>query len=249
MTSYPYVSQLTELLGRVNLGLERADDGFVVTYERERHPLPALPCDDIADAVRDAELLAIAAGIDAAVKNPAQLAPGEALREGAATLLPRVERRRFLAAYDAVLAGRGGGDDRERLFFSELGAGLVTCYVLDGGWRFSWLARGRVDSWGASPGTIHSVARSNLYARHEVDHRAPEVAIGDGYDAARVALIEDVFYDRVGAAGLAVALPCRDRLLLGPDLDPAAVAAAYAEADYPLSPAVLTYEGGQLTAR
>ena len=179
------------------------------------------------------------------MKFPGEVVPGESLRDGAATLLPRLERRRFVRAYHAVVNGRGGGDDAH-LVARDLGGDLVTCYVHDEGWRFAYIVQARARAWDTTLDTIHSVARSNLYARAPIDHRASEVAVGDGYDASRVTLIGDVFYDRGGPDGLPVAVPGRDLLLVGPDLDPAAVRAAYAAAKYPLSPQVLRFHRGQV---
>ena len=56
----------------------------------------------------------MAAGFEAAVKFPDPVID-ESFRDGAGNLLPRVERRRFVEAYDAVVGGRGGGD-AERLY-------------------------------------------------------------------------------------------------------------------------------------
>ena len=187
--------------------------------------------------------MALAAGIEAAVKFPAPVEDSDFL-EGATRLLPRVERATFLAGYDAVLAGRGGGDG-ERLASRELGAGLVVTYVQDEGWRFSYVTQAQADRWAVSPGTIDAGARSHLYHRDEVPWDTEQVSLGDGYDATRVVLASDLFYHRRGDQdGIPVALPGRDRLLVGPAVTPEATAAAFAAATYPLCPHPLRFSRG-----
>jgi hypothetical protein len=239
------VTRLATLLAKVRLRLEAAGAGWIIGYERERHPVATLCLDDLDPSAEDAELLAVAAAFEAAVKYPGELAPEETLRDGAAPLLPKLERARFVRAYDAVVAG-AGKDDAHRLVARPFGADLVTCYVHDGGWRFSYIVAGRAAGWDTTLDTVHSIARSNLYARAEVDHRARAVALDDGYDAARAAIVGDVFYDRVTSDGLRVAVPSRDQLFVGPDVDPDAVRAAYAAAAYPICPHVLVYDRHQV---
>jgi hypothetical protein len=243
-----HLDRLKELLGSVRLTLSDADGAFSVTWEKRVYPLSSLPLGDIDAAAEAAELLAVAAGIEAAVKAPGRLVPGEPLREGAKALLPRIERARFADAYDAVVLGSGKGEAM-RLLYQPMGAGLITTYVEDEGWKFVHLVRGRFDGWQTTPGTVHSVARSNLYHREPVDWQAAEVAIGDGYDASRAVLIDDVFYDRIGDLGAEIAVPGRDLLMVAPAgrrLLPEAVAAAYANAKYPISPQVFRFKGDVL---
>jgi len=240
------VARLGALLEKVRLRLERTGDGYVLAWEKERHPVTHLPLDALDPAAEPAELLAVAAAFEAAVKYPGELAPGEPLRDGAAPLLPKLERARFVTAYNAVIDATGRGD-AHRLLHRDFGGGLVTCYVHDAGWRFSYIIAGRAAGWDTTLDTIHSIARSNLYARAELDHRAREVAVRDGYDAARAVIVGDVFYDRLGATGVPVAIPSRDQLLVGPGLDPSAVRAAFDAAAYPLSPDIFTFAGHQLT--
>jgi len=239
------LARLRALLQSVRLDLEAGAAGLTLRWEGRAYPVAELPLDDLAADAEDAELLAVAAAFEAAVKYPGKAVPGEELREGAAALLPKVERRRFVRAYDAVVAGRGG-DDAERLYHRDFGAGLIVAYVQDEGWRFSHIVRGRVDGWDTTLDTVHSVARSNLYHRQALDWSAREVALGDGYDGARAVIVDDVFYDRAGAGGIEIAIPGRDQLFVGPDLDPAEVRAAYDRAAYKLSPEVLRFKGHQV---
>ena len=232
-------------MATVRLRLERSGDALVVGYEREEHPVPALPLDGLEEAAARAELVALAAGIEAAVKFPAPVEDCD-FRDGAFNLLPRVERGTFVRAYDAVLAGRDAPDE-ERLFVRELGAGLTQAYVRDEGWRFAYLTRAQVARWAVSPGTIDAGARSILYHRDEVPWDATAVHLDDGYDASRVALTTDVFYHLAGDDGVPVAVPGRDLLLVGDGVTAEAVAEAYAAARYPLCPHPLRFRAGSLT--
>jgi len=248
------LASLQALLRSVRLELEvTADrDGGVILWEGRRHPVVDLCLDDLDTNAERAEVMAVAAAFEAAVKYPGRLAPGEDLRTGAASLLPKVERRRFVRAYDAVIAGREGelGDlATHGLFANDLGGGLVTTYVQDEGWKFNYIPRGRVAGWDASPGTVHAVGRSNLYHRAAIDHHAAEVSNSDGYDAARVIIVDEVFYDRVGDRGIEVAIPGRDLLLVARGtLDPAAVKQAFDLQKYPISPLIFGLRGGRLEA-
>lgn len=243
------IDRLQALLASVRLTLEPDGAGGTLLWEKRRHPVADLCLDDLDPAAEQAELMAIAAAFDAAIKYPGRLVPGEDLRQGAAALLPKLERARFARAYDAVVLGRGADPAVEGLYVRDLGGGLIAAYVQDEGWRFNYLPRGRVAAWDASPDTVHAAARSNLYHRAALDHRAQEIALGDGYDAARAMLMDDVFYDRGDAEGIEVAVPGRDLVMVGPGLDPTAVAAAYAAARYPISPARFAFRNDRLTQK
>ena len=243
------LERLKTLLGTVRLGLEAADHGGVITWESRRYPVADLCLDGVDVAATQAELLAVAAAFEAAVKYPGRQVAGEDLRTGAAALLPKLERARFARAYDAVVLGRAGDLTSDGLYVRDFGGGLVTACVQDEGWKFNYLPRGRVAGWDASVDTVHSVGRSNLYHKAALDHRAREVAVGDGYDAARAIMMDDVFYDRAGPEGIEVAIPGRDLLMVGPDLDPAAVRQAYDLSKYPISPEIFWFKGDRLSQR
>lgn len=236
------LDKLRTLLGQVRL--ELVDDGRAVVWEGRTTPIASpLPLDGIDAAAEAGELMAVAAALEAAVKYPAKLVPGEDFRTGAAALLPKLERRRFAETYDAVRSGTEG----ERLLWRDFGAGLAVCYVEDQGWRFQYMARGRFAGWDTSLETVHSGARSNLYHRAAIDWQAREVALGDGYDAARAVVLDDVFYDRVGPdGGIAFAVPSRDLLMVATKARPlsaAEVRHAYETARYPISPEVMRFAG------
>lgn len=243
-------SRLSTLLSKVRLSLDTVSTALL--WEGRRYPVSDLCLDEIDPRAEQGELMAIAAAFDAAVKYPGRQAHGEDLKKGAQALLPKVERARFGRAYDAVIAGRGGDLAVDGLYLREFGGGLMTAYVQDEGWKFNYVPRGRVRQWDASEDTVHSVGRSNLYHRAALDHRASEVGLGDGYDGARVVLIDDIFYDRIGDTGCEVAVPGRDLLIVGrpgEKLDRGTIAQAYQKAAYPISPEVFLFKGHRLTER
>jgi hypothetical protein len=242
--------RLSALLSKVRLTLDTTD--LAVLWEGRRYPITDLCLDDVDMRAVDAELMAVAAAIDAAVKYPGRQTPGEDLRKGAATLLPKLERARFGRAYDSVVLGRGGDLAVDGLYRRDFGGGLIVAYVQDEGWKFNYIPNGRVAQWDASPDTVHSVARSNLYHRAALDHKTSEVALGDGYDAARGILIDDVFFDRVDDTGCELAIPGRDLLIVGQrgrHLDRAIVAQAHQLSKYPLSPEVFVFKGHRVAER
>ena len=171
------------------------------------------------------------------------------LLEGSATVLPRLERARFMRGYDAVLEGRGAGDE-ERPLHRDLGCGLMALYVRDAGWRFHYLVQGQLAQWDTDLSQIHEVARSNLYHRAPMDPDELRVTKGDGYDAARVLLTSDVFFT-IGSRqeGVPVSLPGRDTLLIGPESAARATLAAFHEETYPLASRALIWRAGALHAR
>ena len=235
---------------RLELGGDLAQ-APVITWEKRTYPVARLPLDGLDPTALKAELLAVAAGFEAAIKAPGRLVPNESLREGARHILPRIERARFAEAYDAVVDA-AGGDPSRKLLYQSFGDGLITTYVEDEGWKFVHLVRGRFDAWQTTIGTIHSVARSNLYHREAVDYHAREVMHGDGYDAGRAVLIDDVFYDRIGPDGAEIAVPGRDLLMVAPGggrLVPEAVRQAFESARYPISPEILVFRGDGVTRR
>ena len=244
------MNTLTDLLrtklSTVRLLLEPAPDGWVVRYERESHPVRTLPLEGLDEGALDAEVLAVAAGMEAAIKLSGPVRD-EPFGVGAASLLARVERARFVDGYDAVIAGRGDGEG-ERLCTLDLGAGLVAAYVFDAGWSFTYVSRAQATRWGATPERVESAARSGLYARATIPHDPPRVETGDAYDASRVLVAADLFYHLATADGLPVAVPSRDLLLVGPAATAEATAQAFAAARYPICPVPLRLHRGRLSA-
>ena len=86
------LERLTKLLASVRLELTPGGDsgGARIRWEKKDFELAALPLDDLDEAALEGELLAVAAGVEAAIKAPGRLIPGETLRDGVKALLPRV---------------------------------------------------------------------------------------------------------------------------------------------------------------
>ena len=239
-----WIDELGQLLSSVRLELSSAPDGFVVGYEKERHPVRSLPLDGLDEGARRAELLAVAAGFDAAIKSPAELQPGESFVAAAPALFPKLERKRFILAYNAVVDGRGG-DDAEKLIFTDFGADLVTCYVQDEQWRVRYVTEAQRKGWDVSVGTVDSAARSHLYARAELYDDDQVVNVGDYFDAARVTIVGDRYFQRDRGHGIVCAVPDRDTLLVGPEAaTDEDVRRRYEASSYPICPYVLRFQRG-----
>lgn len=129
------------------------------------------------------------------------------LSAAAPLLLPQVRSRQWLEA-------KGWFGD-SGLVHRRLNAELVTVYVVDDPHCMVFVCRAHLQRWRKSEDDIHNLALSNLARREPArldeirNARAPmRVELGDGYDAARVLLL-----DRV--EGLLVAIPDRDLLWVG----------------------------------
>jgi hypothetical protein len=126
-------------------------------------------------------------------------------------LLPQVRSRAWLEQKgvfgDSGLVHRALNDD------------LVVVYVIDDAHAMVFLSRAHLQRWRKSETDIHNLALANL-ARLDPAERdrlravaAPlRVAVGDGYDAARVLLLE-------ATDGLLVSVPDRDLLWVGGEAD------------------------------
>ncbi len=233
------LDDLRTLLSGVRLSLEPDGEGFSLVSERGTRRLDSLPLDDIDPAARKAELMAVASGLEAAVKIGADVEDADFV-VGAANLLPHIERTRFVTAYASAC-----DDPAARLVTRALGASLSVVYVRDGRWRFHYVGQGQLARWDVDASTLDAGARSNLYHRAEVDYRATEVGLGDGYDAARLLLASDVFYHRDDGDGVNMAIPDRDMLLV--DEGMGSLASRFAEARYPLCPYPLRVSRGTVT--
>jgi hypothetical protein len=243
----PVIAELTELLKTVDLRLIWSLGGWSVCTEESVHVISNFPVEDMAKSARRAEIMALAAGVEAAVKCPGTTKDSD-FKQGAATLLPRIERRRFILAYEGVLAGRDAPES-EHLFWRDLGEDMVEAYVHDEGWRFTYVTKGQVERWNVSEGTIQAGARSNLYAKLELTQDRMELCSNDGYDASRLLVVGDTHHHLAGEDGIAVAIPSRDHLLIGEAATEAACIEIFDTAAYPLSPICLWVKNGIVTAR
>jgi hypothetical protein len=232
---------------------ELSGDALTLVYEGSAHALPAETARAAWAQSGASGVRAWVAGASAAIR--VGTAPGLTFGAVAAGLVMRLVNAHTLAGQRAVT-----GRDQFALPFA---AGLLlACYVdADGG--LAPLSAARVESWGATVDRVTSAARSNLYHRTppEPARRAREpapherVECGDSLDSGRVALLSDLWWDRV-FGGIAFAAPGADLLLLAPAGDEAGVcaiaqaaAAHYAEAAFPVSPEVFVQRGRQIEPR
>ena len=233
------IGDLGDLLVTVGLRLETDGDRVRVHHGDRAYPLGALGLEALDPSARRAELVAMAAGIDMAIKVPATVDEVD-FRTGAANLLPRIERAPFLRAYHGV----SGGEDP--LAHRDLGAGLVVVFVRDEGWRFRHVTLGQLAHWDVDLRTLEQGARSNLYHRQAPAWDQTRISVGDGYDAARLLLVEDVFFHLGGEEGISVSVPDADHLLVGEGATAEATEELYAAAQYPLSPRPWRWRRGGL---
>lgn len=107
------------------------------------------------------------------------------------------------------------------LVHRKLGPDLAICYVIDDEWSMVFLCQAHLRLWCRSEEDMFQLARQNL-ARRSVssipmpDGAKPSVVLrsGDGYDAARVLLLD---HDEL--EGFVIAMPEQDVLWLGRESD------------------------------
>jgi uncharacterized protein YtpQ (UPF0354 family) len=161
----------------------------------------------------------------------------------ATNLLPQVRHRDWLAA-------RGTFGD-SGLVHTPLNDDLVVVYVIDTANSMTFVCREQQKRWRKSVEDLHRLALGNLARRGAAGltqrprDEAMVLQTGDGYDAARVLLLE-------AQEGLLVAVPDRDTLWVGPEQgqDLASLMATTADlaehAPHPVSPQVYRLKDGQL---
>ncbi len=163
-------------------------------------------------------------------------------------VLPQVRTRDWICT-QAPVFGQGS------IVHRELGADLSICYVIDDSWSMVFVSQGHLERWGRSEDDLYHLAISNLHRSVGSEMPMPEaddpvlVMTGDGYDAARLLLLDPESVD-----GLLVAVPDRDVLWLadpGEDSDKLdelqRLAAQQCErAPHPLSPSLYLMAEGRL---
>ena len=99
----------------------------------------------------------------------------------------------------------------------SIGADLSVCYVIDDPWTMVFVCHEHLRRWGRTEDDLHHLATHNLLTSAGAEVPVPQpgeepvlVRTGDGYDAARVLLLDPEQID-----GLLVALPERDCLWVG----------------------------------
>lgn len=162
-------------------------------------------------------------------------------------ILPQVRGRAWLVAQ-----GPAFGD--AALVHRSIGADLVVCYVIDDVHHMVFVCAAHLRQWKKSAEEIHALALRNLERTTGKPLPVPAAAAqpvllrtGDGYDAARVLLLDP---DRV--EGLLVAVPERDLLWMGhaDERDLAGLMRLAEEqsraAAHPVSPRLFRVAGGTL---
>ncbi len=190
------------------------------------------------------------------------------MREIAAGGLSRVSDHRFEDVAPRILpqvrsaqwvSERSPAFGDATLVSRELASDLRVCYVVDDPWSMVFVCRAHLRQWGIEAEAVHKLATQNLRRLSGSSLPVPGatdepivVRTGDGYDAARVLLL-----DPEQAEGLLVAMPERDTLWLGSTapssggglLSLMAINREHSEAAaYPVSPTVYRLHDGQLEA-
>lgn len=160
----------------------------------------------------------------------------------ASLLLPQVRSRSWLEQRGAF------GDSG--IVHMPLTGELVTVYVIDDATNMVFVCRDHLRRWRKEVVDLHNLALANLARRgaplpSELTPAGTVVQSGDGFDAARVLLLEP-------REGLLVAIPDRDTLWVGPEAGQnleqlMATTAAIAErAPHPVSGRVFRVKAGRL---
>lgn len=166
--------------------------------------------------------------------------------DAAPRLLPQVRSRHWLDQQGCF------GDSG--LVHRRLNDELAIVYVVDDPNCMVFVCRAHLQRWRKSDVDLHNLAVGNLarlgtagLAGVDSAHEPVLVQSGDGYDAARVLLLE-------GTEGLLVAIPDRDTLWIGPEggqnLEQlmATTGEIARESAHPVSPTLFRLTGGQLQA-
>ncbi len=161
-------------------------------------------------------------------------------------ILPQIRRR-------AWAESRRFGD--EGLVYRALGDDLVIAYVIDDPTSMVFVCRAHLRQWSRSEEDLYRLASGNLERRTKEEPPVPGegsaclLHSGDGYDAARVLLL-----DPESSEGLLVAIPDRDMLWVGAETgrDLAMLMAVNEElnrnASHPVSPHLYRWSDGELKA-
>jgi uncharacterized protein YtpQ (UPF0354 family) len=163
----------------------------------------------------------------------------------ATALMPQVRSAAWLDTH-----GRFGDSG---LAHTPLNDDLVTVYVVDVAQSMVFVCRDHLRRWRRSVEDVHQLALANLERRGTdglpkvVEPQPVVLQSGDGFDAARVLLLQP-------AEGLLVAIPDRDTLWVGPEQGQnleqlmAVTEAIAAQAPHPVSGQVFRVTDGRLAA-
>lgn len=164
--------------------------------------------------------------------------------DAAMRLLPQICRLNWV--YEN---GPAFGDSS--IVYRELGGDLAICYVIDDPLSVVFVCQAHLKFWGRKEEDVFHLANQNLRRMSGAELALPSesdgpvrVGEGDGYDAARLLLL-----DPDQTEGLLIAIPERDSLYLGREADRQSLADLMASgepAEHPVSPDLFRIEGQQL---
>ena len=214
--------------------------------------------DALREAAGDGDSASIASvtrGVYAALNSPLRRLNEEPISfiDAAAVISPSLESGRFAAGV-ALTGGRAP-------YLLPFIDGMDRVYLIERDMGYHLLNMDDIARWGVHPERIEKAAASILY--HRTGYwRPPETVtvggvdvttykIGDGFDAARATILEELDFHR-WREGFFFAVPDSDTLWIAERAADvaalqAAVIAAFAEADAPLSTAVYQVADRQIT--
>ena len=163
--------------------------------------------------------------------------------DSALRILPQICSKHWLYSH-----GPAFGDSA--IVHRDLGPDLAVCYVIDEEWSLVYLCQAHLRLWNKTEDDVFHLSNQNLRRKSGADLPDPveaggpvRVSNGDGYDAARVLLLDP---DRT--EGLLVGMPRREALFLGRLEDRESLSDLMAEEGgrHPVSGAVYQVEDQQL---
>jgi hypothetical protein len=168
-------------------------------------------------------------------------------KRAASGLYPVMVHRRFLEGAEGILESPP--------WLTEFEDPLVLAYVIEVDEGRQFLTQAQVDRWPVTRDRIESAGRSLLF--HTTREASPDslddspieaYRVGDGYDAARIIVIEDLHFGEFDADSR-IAIPSTEELLFVRSGDDDAVAALkreaqqrYDQAALPLTPDLFKFD-------
>ncbi len=247
-----FLRQLAEELGnhaaRVQLnGMVPGQLTAVLAVRGQEVPVPLHHLFRRCLAFPDKFAESVARFVDEVEREGIEAPSDHAFADAALHILPQVRSR-------AWLAERGGRFGDGALVHRPLGADLAICYVIDEPSCMTFVCQAHLRQWQRQEEDLYHLATSNLHRLAGAEVPLPErdgepvlLRTGDGFDAARVLLLDP---ERV--EGLLVGIPDRDVLWLGSEArqDLSALMARNEaqsqRAAHPVSPHLYRVRGGQL---
>ncbi len=259
LTSEEFVAALGAAEVRAQALLSGSVQARVVSGPRGQVvELPPAAVDELLSSYEGPEsrriaLTSFARGVAAALAEPTNSTGAEeSFASAAATLTPSLEGPLFASGAFAA-----GADTPFLVPFAE-GVAVAYQFELDLGVRL--IRESQVALWGVHPNRIEKAALSILFHRSWGAETTPvedgsvieRYGLGDGNDAARALVLDNLFFSRC-RDGLTFAAPASDALLIADGVTPQIVEAVgnaaerlSAASDCPLPVSVMRYVDGRL---